>query len=113
MTIAATQLEDVLVARFPGIRLGRYNCRTISGTSTYSQHAWPGGNARDLYAPTNSENPDGFLDVVVDWLEANAEALSVRLILWQVRDHYHHAHVDLCRLFWRCARHRLLSRAVV
>ena len=96
MTIAATQLEEVLAARFAGIRFGRYNCRRIAGSNQYSQHSWPGGNARDLYAPVGSEDPDGFLNVVVDWLEANAEALSVRLILWQVKGHYSHAHVD----FW-------------
>ena len=93
MSIAANQLESVLDARFPGIRFGRYNCRRIAGSEQYSQHSW--SNARDLYAPTDSENPDAFIDVVVDWLEANAEALSVRLILWQVPNHYSHAHVDL------------------
>lgn len=96
MTLAATQIEQVLEARFRGIRFGRYNCRKISGSTTYSQHSWPGGNARDLYAPVDHPDPMGFLDEVNTWLAWNKEALSIRLILWRVRDHYSHMHVD----FW-------------
>lgn len=96
MTKAADQLEDVLEPRFPGVRFGRYNCRTISGSSTYSQHAWPGGNARDIYAPVDHDDPAAFLDEVNTWLAWNTEALSIRLILWRTRDHYSHIHTD----FW-------------
>jgi hypothetical protein len=96
MTQAADQLERVLTDRFPGIRYGRVNCRRIAGSTTWSQHAWPGGNARDLYAPTDSPQPMEFLDWVTEWLENNRDALSIRLILWRAPDHYSHAHVD----FW-------------
>lgn len=95
MSKAATQLEDVLAAEFPGIRFGRYNCRLISGSDTWSQHSWPGGNARDLYAPEDHTDPMAFVDEVVEWLETHKEALSVRLILWRTTDHYSHAHADM------------------
>ena len=94
MTQAADQLENVLGPRFPGIRFGRYNCRRIAGSERYSQHSW--SNARDIYAPLEHEDPSAFIDDVVEWCEANEDALSVRLILWQVRDHFGHAHID----FW-------------
>lgn len=96
MTLAATQIEQVLEPRFRGIRFGRYNCRRIAGSEKYSQHAWPGGNARDLYAPVDHLDPMGFLDEVNVWLSWNTEALSIRLILWRTHNHYSHIHVD----FW-------------
>ena len=94
MSKAATQLEDVLEPRFPGIRFGRYNCRRISGSTTFSQHAWPGGNARDIYAPVNHPDPADFLDRVDTYLEHNTQPLSIRLVLWRVQHHYDHIHAD-------------------
>ena len=96
MTLAATQIEQVLEPRFPGIRFGRVNCRLIAGSELWSQHSWPGGNARDLYAPEDHDDPMGFLDEVNTFLSWNVEALSIRLILWRCRNHYSHIHAD----FW-------------
>ena len=94
ITAAAAQLEVVLSVKFPGVRFGRYKCRTIAGSSTYSQHSW--GNARDLYAPVDHPDPKAFIDKVMAFIEENREPLNIKLTLWQVRDHYSHGHVD----FW-------------
>lgn len=100
-TPAANQLEVVLSEKFPGIRFGRVNCRFISGSTIYSQHSW--NNARDIYPPegvqyltSNDGEYRAFLDEVWDFIEANQEALNIRVKLWQVRNHYNHIHVD----FW-------------
>ena len=92
-TPAANQLEAVITAKFPGTRFGRSNCRTIAGSTTYSQHAW--NNARDIYAPLSDPNPKEWVDRIHRFLEANFEELNVRLLLWQVEDHYGHMHADL------------------
>lgn len=104
-TPAAEQFETVITQKFPGTRFGRYNCRKISGSTTYSQHSW--NNARDLYPPEDMPYEGvgshsyaqyrGFLDEVVAFVRDNLEALNVRgRGLWQVRNHYNHAHFD----FW-------------
>ena len=92
-TPAAAQLELVLKDHFPGIRFGRYNCRKIAGSNKYSQHSW--NNARDLYAPTDDPHPTAFLDEVVEFIEIYQDELNVRVVLWQIRDHYTHAHADM------------------
>ena len=99
-TPAATQLERVLSAVFPGIRFGRRNCRKISGSSWWSQHSWD--NARDIYPPAHISYTDdreeyqAYLDVVSDFIKANAVELNIRVHLWRVKNHYNHIHVD----FW-------------
>lgn len=100
-TPAAEQLETALSEQFPGIRFGRYNCRKISGSDTWSQHSW--NNARDIYPPSGIEyltSNDGeyrdYLDEVDEFLLEYKEALNIRVHLWQVRNHYNHIHVD----FW-------------
>ena len=101
-TPAADQFEAVLQEKFPGIRFGRYNCRKISGSSTYSQHSW--NNARDIYPPLSiryadsKEEYQAWLDEVDEFISspANFEMLNLRLVLWRVKDHYNHIHAD----FW-------------
>lgn len=100
-TPPAVQLEAVLSEKFPGIRFGRYNCRKISGSSTWSQHSW--NNARDIYPPLgipfeadNEGDYRDYLDEVAAFVRANMEALNIRVFLWQVSNHYNHIHVD----FW-------------
>ena len=93
MTLAAQQLEDVVSAKFPGTRFGRINCRKISGSSTYSQHAW--NNARDIYAPTDYPDPASWVDQIHAFLKDNFKELNLRLVLWRVKDHYGHLHADL------------------
>ena len=97
-TPAANQIESVLSVKFPGMRFGRFNCRAISGSSTYSQHSW--NNARDLYPPLGISYPSTeytlWLDHVATFLRSNMESLNIRVLLWQVRNHYNHIHID----FW-------------
>ena len=99
-TPAANQLEQVISDKFPGTRFGRYNCRPISGSSTWSQHSW--NNGRDIYPPKeisyadNREEYQAFLDEVNQFITENFEALNIRIRLWRVKNHYNHIHVD----FW-------------
>lgn len=72
------------------VDLGVYNRRPIAGTSTWSQHAW--GNAWDI----GVKGPKLMGDQLVDYLrtEDRAGRLSVGTILWQVKDHFDHVHVE-------------------
>lgn len=100
-TPAAVQFEAVLSAKFPGIRFGRVNCRKISGSTWWSQHAW--NNARDIYPPksipylvSNDGEYRAYLDAVNVFITENYGDLNVRVKLWQVKSHYNHIHAD----FW-------------
>ena len=104
MTIAATQLREHLELEFPGIRIGRKACRDTAGGSISQHSAYDGydSNALDIMGGSSggvpwsrSENID-LIQEVVDLIEPNRDAWSVRVILWQVADHYGHAHID----FW-------------
>jgi hypothetical protein len=68
--------------------LGVYNRRNIAGTNTWSQHAW--GNAFDIGGNV------AVLDQVYVWLRnvRSAGSLPVGTILWRVKDHYDHIHVE-------------------
>lgn len=100
MTLAANQLVKELTERFPGIRFGYCNCRMIADTNTPTQHSWPGaerkpcGNARDIYAPIGHPDPMGFLDEVHAFIKTYFRELSIRVLLWRVRDHFTHIHAD-------------------
>jgi len=81
---------------FPDVRAGEWNCRKISGSSTWSQHSW--GNALDLYHVgwkyEVSARNKAFLDPIHQWLKTYRHELSIRTLLWQTRDHFNHIHVD-------------------
>jgi hypothetical protein len=62
---------------------GVYNRRVIAGTSIWSQHAW--GNAWDI----GCSGVAG--DRLAGWFRAE---LSVGTILWRVKDHFDHIHVE-------------------
>jgi peptidoglycan hydrolase-like protein with peptidoglycan-binding domain len=107
MSIASKWVFDVLKDEFPDIYGGGYNCRKISGSSRYSQHAWP--NALDLtnknYGYSTDPANQAYLDQVAEFLWANREALSLKMLLWRgkswftqnpVSGHQNHIHVD----FW-------------
>ena len=72
--------------------LGIYNRRYISGTDIWSQHAW--GNAWDI-GVARSQRP-ALGDRVKAWIrgEDAAGRLATGLILWNVRNHYNHLHVE-------------------
>lgn len=87
-TAAIEHVYLVVMRRYGGnVRsVGVQNCRRISGSSTWSQHAW--GNAVDLTTDTMAQ-----MDGVVRWLRANQDRY-VYQILWRVANHFNHAHVD-------------------
>lgn len=64
---------------------GCYNCRTISGSTVYSQHAW--GNALDLF-PENAVHNDEIADAVVYQAKHRTKANRFRrLRVAEVIDH--------------------------
>lgn len=84
-------IRTYVESTYPGMwkNLGVYNRRYIAGTTTWSQHAW--GNAIDLgvVSPTQMDT------IVADLkLKKASGELPVGTILWRVRNHYDHAHVE-------------------
>lgn len=97
MTWAASELEILLDRRWPSLRFEAVNCRKIAGTLVWSQHSWPGGNARDIFGPDKlpSSSSQALLDVVAAYLKANRGLFGIRTILWRMPDHYNHVHADM------------------
>lgn len=102
MTIASAQLHTYLTATYPGVRLSRNSCRTTAGGSI-SQHSAYGGpdpyhsNAIDVMGGPSGWTFDQNVELIqqiVDDIDSRRDRWSIRLILWQVHDHYGHAHVD-------------------
>jgi len=105
-----TPQTEVLVASlngmFPDIgSMGIYNRRKISGSLSWSQHAW--GAAADITSPRkvalvdgrivrNTRNPAHmrYLDEVRDFLRDNQAFFGIRNILWRQRNHWNHIHAD-------------------
>lgn len=107
MSVASVWVRDLLQDVFPDLYAGHYNCRKISGSSRYSQHAWP--NALDLtnvkYGYSTHPDNQAYLDAVAQYIWDNRVALSVKMMLWRgkswgtgnpVSGHQNHIHVD----FW-------------
>lgn len=79
--------REELFDRFPAlVDGGYYNRRKIAGTQIWSQHAW--GNATDLFGPRS------VLDAVAKHCRDNKTRLNIRNILWWVKNHYDHIHLD-------------------
>jgi len=99
MTKAALHAEAHIDAEWD-VDFGRHACRPIAGTSKWSQHSWPGGNARDIvqggrgYGDTSNSH-QAYLDKVYAWLVEHKEELSIRIILWRKTNHYDHIHIDM------------------
>lgn len=89
MSTAAAQLEAHLDGRYKTLTFQCCNCRPIAGTKFASQHSWPGGNARDIFGPV------WLLDIVAAYLRAHRWLFGIKVILWRVKDHYDHVHVDM------------------
>lgn len=97
MTVAASELEQLLRRRFPSLLFERVNCRRIAGSRTWSQHSWPGGNARDIFGPDKKPSPSSqaLLDAVAAYLRSNQIRYGIKRILWRVPDHWNHVHADM------------------
>lgn len=93
-------LDDVL-DRFPGTTAGQWSCRRISGTLTWSQHAYTDevggrkyeGNAADVFAWRNGRPNMSLLDAVYGYLES-AYPKTTAHTLWRVKNHWDHVHFD-------------------
>lgn len=97
MTTAAGQLETHLNRLWPSLRFQCCNCRFIAGTRTPTQHAWPGGNARDIFGSDMAASPESqeTLDSVAAYLSGNRWRFGIKIILWRVSGHFNHIHVDM------------------
>lgn len=97
MSKASLWVKDVLQEAFPDLYFGHYNCKKWP-SGNYSQHSWP--NAGDLtnkkYGYSIHPDNQAYLDRVYQYLKDNEDNLSIRLILWRVKDHFNHIHID----FW-------------
>ena len=87
-TLAAQRAMDRVSEKFPSVRFGVTNCRKIAGSSTWSQHSW--SNAVDIHGST------AVLNEVHAYLNEHRGAFDIRVMLWWVKDHYDHIHID----FW-------------
>ena len=91
-------VDDVL-ERFPGTSVGAWDCRRISGTLTWSQHAWTDtdpdceGNAADIFAWRNNRPNMNLLDSVYGYLESTYPKTTAHT-LWRVKNHFDHVHFD-------------------
>lgn len=90
-TPALTRAKQDIALRFGGIvtHFGVYNRRPINNSSYWSQHSWP--NALDIHVATQDHG-----DMIYAWLRDEWDRLEIRTLLWWVKDHYDHLHVD----FW-------------
>ena len=92
------QIVDAVVDEFGSrVRVGAWNCRPIAGTLIWSQHAYTEnpetgviyeGNAADIF-PTNLLVGDQ----VHGFIQRNYPD-TVAHLLWRVKNHFDHVHVD-------------------
>jgi hypothetical protein len=67
--------------------MGIDSCRKIADSNTWSQHAW--GNALDIQPVDRAQG-----DRIAAYLRSNGGSLNVGGVLWWVKDHYDHVHVE-------------------
>lgn len=85
----AMRLEVELGRQLRVVSMGIYNYRYIDGTHTWSQHAW--GNGFDFIILHEGETDGRAMAVVTDELRHKD---YVSEVLWQVANHYGHAHIS-------------------
>jgi hypothetical protein len=75
--------------------LGIFNCRRISGSSAWSQHAF--ADAWDVASPQSVKTgrPDDYLRGIVNTLNQRKGALAITRIIFGDAAHQNHAHVDV------------------
>ena len=93
MTPNLRVINDYIKAKYD-LAIGVTNCRRISGSQTYSQHAW--SNAGDIYTP------DKLLQDLIAADLNNKFGNHVRNILtWRYNAaHWNHVHVDMWPKGW-------------
>lgn len=81
-------------AQFPGLESwGICNCRRISGSSTWSQHAWC--NAEDIHRDLPGKTVLQSLDPVHAWLSRNRAKLGIEHLIYRTTSHWDHIHSDM------------------
>lgn len=84
MTPNVHSIAADLISKFP-VSIQTTNCRKIAGSNTWSQHAW--ANAGDVFGTTEVLNEvHSYLQSQYSWI--------IRVLLWQVADHFDHIHFD-------------------
>lgn len=104
MSKAAKQCREWIEANYPGVRIGRKACRNTAGGYISQHSAYKSGagsydsNALDIFGPEalDYDEERAFVDEIVVALKAHRADWSIKSLLWNVTDHYGHAHVD----FW-------------
>ena len=111
-TYPISPVRDALEALYPNLRsLGVYNRRPISGSSRWSDHSW--GAAWDIrppvgdkyqvvtgskWTPITRNTLDQVYKTLVAWKKQGRtfgpHKEKLGLILWRVKDHYNHIHVQ-------------------
>lgn len=77
---------DWVRSEYPDLpRIQTTNCRKIAGSSTWSQHSW--ANAADIFVDPETGN-----ELKPRLIEKFGP--HIKVILWQVPNHYDHIHVD-------------------
>ena len=116
MSRAAKQCREWILEEFPGTRISRKSCRDTAGGSVSQHSSYAYGeydaNALDIMGDVSGSTWDenvARIQQVVDSLEPYRNEWSIRIILWQVPDHFGHAHID----FWpTCLEHKWCGRDV-
>lgn len=105
MTQAAQQCREYLEEKYPGVRIGRKACRDTAGGAISQHSAYSGtydSNALDIMGGSTDgvdwewDDNVELIQTIVDDLNENFDEWSIRIVLWQVPDHFGHAHYD----FW-------------
>jgi len=100
-------IRQALFAQFPRLRdWGTQNCRKISGSSSWSQHAWSNANDAAYPAGGNPRN-DPYLNAAVAWLKEQKrlgtrfgpDGVRIGTILYQngpdtTQGHWDHVHYE-------------------
>ena len=113
MTQAAEQCREYLEVKYPGVRIGRLNCRDTAGGSVSQHSAYDGydSNALDIMGGSTDGIPWSrsqniiLIQTIVDDLNENFDKWSIRKILWKVALHFGHAHIDyypMCEMHKWC-----------
>lgn len=110
MAYPVDPIRAAVEAVYPTVRsLGVYNRRPIAGTSIWSQHSW--GNAWDIRPPatdryqvvssTRKNTLDKVYATLVKWRKEGRTfgGKKIGTILWRVRAHYDHIHVEAAPKF--------------
>ncbi len=101
MSQAAEQCRQYIQAKYPGVRISRQSCRDTTSGKISQHSAYQSGdydsNALDIMGGPHGWTWDQNVELIqqiVDDLTPHLSEWSIRKILWQVPNHFGHAHID-------------------